>query len=209
MYVMTNRVKFIFFNCGRHKINGFLRTVLIFWSSNLFVPENKNVFRIRSLHVPTYLHTYLHTYIPRYLILETSFSVSKPLCLQQRWILFVEVGRAWARARRSGSGLGFLLHKTQSPSLRVGLGPKPNFFTYVVKSKPDKKLNLLSKFFKPEKTQAQSMKPKPDKIRPDPPLIIYLKLTNQPNTNLHIFSYSELIEVSTALLIFIENGDCL
>jgi hypothetical protein len=35
---------------------------------------------------------------------------------------------------RGGSGL-FLLHKTQSP--RGGLGPTPDFFTYVVKPEPD------------------------------------------------------------------------
>jgi hypothetical protein len=38
----------------------------------------------------------------------------------------VEVGRAWARARRSGSGLGFLLNKTQSLSakgLKIGQSP--------------------------------------------------------------------------------------
>jgi hypothetical protein len=33
-------------------------------------------------------------------------------------------------------GSGFLLHKTQSPSPRVGLRPKPNFITYVVKPEP-------------------------------------------------------------------------
>jgi hypothetical protein len=46
---------------------------------------------------------------------------------------WLEVGRAWARR----SGLGFLLHKTQS--LRVRLGPKPNFFIYIVK--PESKVS--------------------------------------------------------------------
>jgi hypothetical protein len=61
-------------------------------------------------------------------------------------------------------GLGFLLHKNQSPSPRVGLGPKPNFFHFCRKAqalaliKPD----LFSKFFKPKKAQAQSMKPEPN-----------------------------------------------
>jgi hypothetical protein len=37
--------------------------------------------------------------------------------------------------------LGFLLNKIQSLSPRVGLGPKPDFFKYVVKPKPEPKLS--------------------------------------------------------------------
>jgi hypothetical protein len=68
------------------------------------------------------------------------------------------------KSNRGGSG--FLLHKTQSPSPRVGLRPKPNFFTYVVKPEPepepDKSPTYLVNFSSIEKAQAQSMKPEPD-----------------------------------------------
>jgi hypothetical protein len=56
--------------------------------------------------------------------------------------VLLEVGRACAQARPSG--LGFLLHKTQS--LMVGLGPKLDFFTYVVKPEPDKSPTCLENF---------------------------------------------------------------
>jgi hypothetical protein len=49
--------------------------------------------------------------------------------------------------------LGFLLYKTQNPSPRVGLGPKPNFFIYVVKPEPKPKVSLtyLVNFLSPKK----------------------------------------------------------
>jgi hypothetical protein len=57
----------------------------------------------------------------------------------------VEVGRAWAQARRLSSGSGFLLNKTPSPSpkgLKIGQSPKASTWA----------------------------RPEPKKIRPDPPL---------------------------------------
>jgi hypothetical protein len=61
----------------------------------------------------------------------------------------LEVGWAWAL--RSGSG--FLLHKTQSLSPRVRLGPKPNIVIYVVKPEPEESptyLVIFSSLKKPE-----------------------------------------------------------
>jgi hypothetical protein len=83
----------------------------------------------------------------------------------------IEVGRAWVRAQRLGSD--FLLHKTQSPSPRFGLGPKPDFFTYVVKPEPNKSTTYLVNFSSPKEPKPKVWSPSPtqaQKIRPNPPL---------------------------------------
>jgi hypothetical protein len=54
---------------------------------------------------------------------------------------------AWLEVR---GGPCFLLNKTQSPSPRVELGPKPNFFIYVVKPKPKLSPPYLVKFSSPK-----------------------------------------------------------
>jgi hypothetical protein len=62
---------------------------------------------------------------------------------------YVEVGWAFyyirpkAQAQRSGLGL----------SPKVGLGPKPNFFTYIVKPEPDISLTYLVNFSSPKKPE--------------------------------------------------------
>ncbi len=61
------------------------------------------------------------------------------------------MGQAWARS----SGSGFLIHKTLSLSLRVGLGPKPDFFIYVVKPKPELSLTYLVNFSSPKKPKPE------------------------------------------------------
>jgi hypothetical protein len=47
-------------------------------------------------------------------------------------------------------GSSFLLNKTQSPSLRVGLEPKPDFFIYVVKPEPELSQTLVVNFSSPK-----------------------------------------------------------
>jgi hypothetical protein len=59
------------------------------------------------------------------LIVEVMIWLRSPLQL--------EVGRAWARAQISDSGI--LLNKTLSPNQSVR--PKPDFFIYMVKPEPD------------------------------------------------------------------------
>jgi hypothetical protein len=83
--------------------------------------------------------------------IDPSFIIQPPINMSTYMHPSLEAGRAWDRARRSG--LGLLLHKTQSLSLRVGLGPKPNFFIYVVKPEP--------KVWSPSPTQAQKNQAQP------------------------------------------------
>jgi hypothetical protein len=71
---------------------------------------------------------------------------------------------------RGGSGLS---PKTQSP--RVGLGSKPNFFTYIVKPEPNKSPCYLVNFSGPKKPEPKVWSPSPtrapQKNRPDPILV--------------------------------------
>jgi hypothetical protein len=56
---------------------------------------------------------------------------------------------------RSEIEVGFFLHETQSPSTRVGLGPKPDFFIYVVKPEPEVSPTYLVNFLSPKKPEAE------------------------------------------------------
>ncbi len=75
--------------------------------------------------------------------------------------------RALAWARSSGSGSGFLINKTQSPSPRVGLGPKDNFFIYVVKPEPKPELSptYLVNFSSPKKPEPEVWSPSPTRAQ--------------------------------------------
>jgi hypothetical protein len=102
---------------------------------------------------------------------------------QVQEVVYLYVYGAWCTWKKCCSvgfirgGSGFLLNKTQSPSTRVGLGPKPNFFIYVVKPEPELSPTYLVNFSSPKKPKPEVLSPSPtqaQKIRPNPPLAIYL-----------------------------------
>jgi hypothetical protein len=57
---------------------------------------------------------------------------------------------------------------------RGGTWAQARLFHLFSKARARSKQDLFSKFFEPEKAQARSMKPKPKKVRPDPPLVFFM-----------------------------------